>query len=62
MGNPLYKYENCFVKLVFRDGDTVVAKRGDLTNVGEQFVELHTKETELVINTSDIVKVQRRDD
>ncbi|KXA95802.1 hypothetical protein AKJ65_00610 [candidate division MSBL1 archaeon SCGC-AAA259E19] len=61
MGNPLYKYENHFVKLVFRDGDTVVAKRGDLSEVGEQFVELQTKENEIVISVSDIVKVQKRE-
>lgn len=60
MSNPLFKLEGSFVKLVFRDGDTVVAKRGDLTEVGEQFVELQTRETELVINITDIVKIQKR--
>lgn len=61
MASPLLKLEGNYVKLVFRDGDTVVAKRGDLTEVGEQFLELQTKEIELVINKKDIVKVQRRE-
>lgn len=60
MSNPLFKLEGHFVKLVFRDGDTVVAKRGNLVSVGEDFVELSTKETDLAINVQDIVKVQKR--
>ncbi len=56
----LEKLEGSFVKLVFRDGDTVVAKRGNLESVGEDFVELVTKENEIMVNISDIVKIQRR--
>lgn len=58
--DPLSKFEGRFVKLVFRDGDTVVAKRGRLVSVGDNFVELHTQETDLLVNLSDIVKIQRR--
>lgn len=59
MTDALNKFEGRFVKLVFRDGDTVVAKRGNLESVGENFVELVTKENQILVNISDIVKIQR---
>lgn len=54
------KFENSFVKLVFRDGDTVVAKRGNLVSAGENFVELKTKENDILVSVSDVVKIQRK--
>lgn len=54
------KFEGSFVKLVFRDGDTVVAKRGDLIATGEDFVELRTQENDILVNISDIVKIQKK--
>ena len=48
-------FENSFVKLVFRDGDTVVAKRGELVSIGEKFVELKTKENDILVNSEGFV-------
>lgn len=58
--NELEEFEDSFVKLVFRDGDTVVAKRGNLISVGEDFVELQTKENDILVSCSDIVKIQKK--
>lgn len=60
MTQALEKLEGSFVKLVFRDGDTVVAKKGNLESVGDNFVKLVTKENEILVNISDIVKIQRK--
>lgn len=60
MTQALEKLEGSFVKLVFRDGDTVVAKRGNLKSVGDNFVELRTKKNEIMVNLADVVKVQRK--
>lgn len=57
---PLSKFEEKFVKLVFRDGDTVVAKRGSIVDIGEKFIGLQTKENDILVNTEDVVKVQKR--
>ncbi len=58
--NPLTKFEGRFVKLVFRDGDTVVAKRGNVVDVGEDFVELQTEENDILVNRANIIKVQKK--
>jgi hypothetical protein len=47
------------VKVVFRDGDQVIAKRGKLVSVTESFVELQTLKNIILIRISEILKIQR---
>lgn len=47
------------MKVVFRDGDQVIAKRGKLVSVSENFVEIQTLENIILIRTSEILKIQR---
>jgi hypothetical protein len=47
------------VKIVFRDGDQIIAKRGELVSASEDFVELRTLENVILIRASEILKIQR---
>lgn len=50
---------NHLVKIVFRDGDQIIAKRGELVSASEDFVELRTLENVILIRASEILKIQR---
>jgi hypothetical protein len=59
LSEELKPFVGHLVKVVFRDGYQVIAKRGKLVSVSENFAELRTLESVILIRTSEILKVQR---
>lgn len=59
MWAELEAFKGHLVKVVFRDGDKAIAKRGELVSVTDEFIELHTFENAILIRVSEVLKVQR---
>lgn len=59
MKEELETFVGHLVKLVFRDGDQVIAKRGRINSVSDEFIELRTLENVILIRTSEVLKIQR---
>lgn len=53
------QFKDCLVKVVFQDGDNIIAKRGRLAAVSDDFIEIHTLENVILIRISEILKIQR---
>lgn len=58
-GKDFEQFKDCLVKVVFRDGDNVIAKRGRLVAVSNDFIEIRTLENVILIRISEILKIQR---
>lgn len=59
MWAELEAFKRHLVKVVFRDGDNVIAKRGELVSVTDNFIELHTFDNAILIRISEVLKIQR---
>lgn len=47
------------VKVVFRDGDSIRSIKGDLIDASSDFIRLKTLSNEILINRSNIFKIQK---
>lgn len=53
-------FTGSLVKVVYRDGERIETKHGDLTEAFAEFIELRTKKNIYLLNRNDIIKIQRK--